>query len=175
MSIIKEGNLTFQFPSDWQVCKYDGENHFYYNQVCQCQGTKAVDILALSGPQLFMIEAKDFRGDRIKNKERLNKGELIIEVAQKVRDTFAGLYGAYRCFNEELQPFCHRLFTGKYQPVKVVLLLEEDIPPSNDIKSLKQKRAALAISIHKQLKFLSVHCSVHNCSDLPKHFQWSVK
>jgi len=88
MIIIKEGKLTFQFPSDWHVCKYDDENHFYHNQVCQCQGTKAVDILAWTGSQLFMIEAKDFRGDRIKNKARLSKGELIIEVAQKVRDSF---------------------------------------------------------------------------------------
>jgi len=175
MIIFKEGNLTFQFPSDWHVCKYDGKSHFYYNQVCQCQGTKAVDILAWTGNQLFIIEAKYFRGDRIENKERLNKGELIIEVAQKVRDTFVGLYGAHRCFNEELQAFCHQLFTGKHQPVKVVLLLEEDIPPSNDIKSLKQKRGALARAIHKQLKFLSIHCYVHNCSDLPNHFQWSVK
>ncbi len=175
MIIIREENLQFEFPYDWQVDKYDDKNHFYYNQVCQCQSTKAVDILAWSGTQLFLIEAKDFRGDRIRNKERINKGELIIEVAQKVRDTFAGLYGAHRCLNEELQPFCHPLFTGKHQPVKMVLLLEEDIPPSNNIKSLKQKRSALAKAIRKQLKFLSIHCHVHNSSDLPKHFQWNVR
>jgi hypothetical protein len=57
----------------------------------------------------------------------------------------------------------------------MVLLLEEDIPPSNYIKSLKQKRSALAKAIHKQLKFLSIHCHVHNSNDLPKHFQWNVR
>lgn len=174
MIIIQEGKLQFEFSSDWQVCKYDGENHFYHNQVCRCQGTKAVDILASSGTELFMIEAKDFRGDRINNKERIIKGELVIEVAQKVRDTIAGLYGAYRCFNDELQPFYNQLFYGKRQPVKVVLLLEEDIY-SGKIKSLKQKRSALAKALHKQLKFLGVHCHVHSCSDLPVHFQWRVK
>lgn len=173
MIIIQEGKLQFQFPSDWQVCKYDDKNHFYQNHISQCQGTKAVDILAWSGNQLFMIEAKDFRGDRINNKERITKGELVTEVAQKVRDTIAGLYGAYRCFNEELQPFYHQLFFGKRQQVKVVLLLEEDMPPTQ-IKSLKQKRTALAKAIHKQLKFLSVRCYVHNRSDLPDHFQWRV-
>jgi len=174
MSIIEEGNLTFQFPSDWQVCKYDSENHFYYNHIRRCEGAKAVDILACSNTELFMIEAKDFRGDRINNKDRILKGELVVEVTQKVRDTIAGLYGAFRCFNEELQPFYHHIFAEKRQSVKIVLLLEEDRPPEK-AKRFKYKRSQLQKTINSHLKFLNVHCYVHNCSDLPKHFQWSVK
>jgi len=41
---------------------------------------EAVDIIAYSGNELFMIEAKDFRGDRINNKDRILKGELVVEV-----------------------------------------------------------------------------------------------
>jgi Holliday junction resolvase len=174
MIIIEEGRLQFQFPSDWHVCKYDGINHFYYNQVRRCEGSKAVDILAWSGKELFMIEAKDFRGDRIKNKERILKGELVSEVTQKVRDTIAGLYGAFRSFNEELQPFYRPLVSEKRQSVKIVLLLEEDRPPER-AKSFKYRRSQLQKVLNSHLKFLSVHCYVHNCSDLPKHFQWNVK
>ncbi|KHD10600.1 hypothetical protein PN36_16995 [Candidatus Thiomargarita nelsonii] len=174
MIIIEEGKLQFQFPSDWQVCKYDGINHFYYNQVRRCEGTKAVDILAWSGKELFMIEAKYFRGDRINNKERILKGELVAEVTQKVRDTIAGLYGAFRGFNEELQPFYRQLLSEKRQSVKIVLLLEEDRPPER-AKSFKYRRSQLQKVLNSHLKFLSVHCHVHDCSDLPKYFQWSVK
>jgi len=174
MIIIQEQHLQFQFPSDWQVCKYDEQNHFYHNQIRRCQGTKAVDILAWSGTEFFMIEAKDFRGDRIDNKVRILKGELISEVTQKVRDSIAGLYGAYRCFNEELQPFYHPLFYGKHQPVKVVLLLEEDRPPDR-AKSFKYRRSQLEKNLKTQLKFLGVHCHIHNCNDVPVSFQWCVK
>jgi len=82
MIIIEEGKLQFQFPSDWQVCKYDGINNFYYNQVRRCEGTKAVDILAWSG-------------------------------------------------------------------------------------SFKYRRSQLQKVLNSHLKFLSVHCHVHDCSDLP--------
>lgn len=174
MIIIKEGNLTFQFPSDWHVCKYDSENHFYYNQVRRCEGAKAVDILAYSGNELFMIEAKDFRGDRIKNKDRILKGELVVEVTQKVRDTIAALYGAFRSCNEELQPFYSPFFADKPQPIKIVLLLEDD-PIPEKAKHFKYRRSQLQKTINSHLKFLNVHCFVYNCSDLPKHFQWQVK
>ncbi|RKZ90283.1 MAG: hypothetical protein DRR19_10575 [Candidatus Parabeggiatoa sp. nov. 1] len=174
MIIIKEGNLTFQFPSDWHVCKYDSENHFYYNQVRRCEGTKAVDIIASSGNELFMIEAKDFRGDRINNKARILKGELVVEVTQKVKDSIVGLYGAFHSFNEELQPFYRPFFAEKRQPIKIVLLLEEDRIPEK-AKHFKYRRSQLRKTINSHLKFLNVHCYVHNCSDLPNHFQWRVK
>ncbi|HEC83961.1 MAG TPA: hypothetical protein ENI48_01765 [Thioploca sp.] len=121
-----------------------------------------------------MIEAKDFRGDRINNKARILKGELVVEVTQKVKDSIVGLYGAFHSFNEELQPFYRPFFAEKRQPIKIVLLLEEDRIPEK-AKHFKYRRSQLRKTINSHLKFLNVHCYVHNCSDLPNHFQWRVK
>ncbi|KPA17871.1 cysteinyl-tRNA synthetase [Candidatus Magnetomorum sp. HK-1] len=104
MRIITEGDLRFSFPDDWSIVKFDDCN-FYRHRISKCQETKAVDILAWSGEVLYMIEAKDFRREKIKNQPRLTGGELAIEVAQKVRDTIAGIFGAYRWKNEELHDF----------------------------------------------------------------------
>ena len=60
---------------------------------------------------LYWIEVKDFRGYRIQNKRRLSEGELAIEVAQKVRDSIAGIIGAYRTSGswETWEPFVRSL------------------------------------------------------------------
>ncbi|ETR70187.1 MAG: hypothetical protein OMM_08998 [Candidatus Magnetoglobus multicellularis str. Araruama] len=71
-----------------------------------------------------MIEAKDFRKERIKNQPRLTGGELAIEVAQKVRDTFAGIFGAYRWNNEELNDFYNMIFPKAKTKIQVILFLE---------------------------------------------------
>jgi hypothetical protein len=173
MTTLYEGNLCFHFPKDWQVIKYDGGNHFYRNQISKCQGTKAVDILAWSGKDLWLLEVKDFRGYRVENKNRLNNGELAIEVAQKVRDTIAGLYGAYRCGNETLRPFCQPLCSGQLAPVKVILFLEEDRHLSK-VKGVEQSRLLLSTAIKNQLRFLQLRCSIYNRSNLPTHLCWRV-
>jgi hypothetical protein len=173
MTTLYEGNLRFHFPKDWQVIKYDGGNHFYRNPISKCQGTKAVDILAWSGNDLWLLEVKNFRGYRIENKNRINNGELAIEVAQKVRDTIAGLYGAYRCGNETLQPFGQPLFSGQLAPVKVILFLEEDRNLSK-VKGVEQSRLLLSTAIKNQLRFLRLRCGIYNCNNWPTHFYWSV-
>jgi hypothetical protein len=94
MQLVQEGNLRFGFPDDWAVVKYD-ESSFYRDQIERCEGTKAVDIIAYSRGDMFIIEVKDFRGYRIQNKERLTNSDLAIEIAQKVRDTMAGMYRAH--------------------------------------------------------------------------------
>ncbi len=86
------------------------------------------------GGTLFLIEIKDFRGARIENKQRIEHAYLADEVAQKVRDTIAGLYGAYRCCSLTLAPFYKYLFANpKYlkekresRKITAILFLEED-------------------------------------------------
>ena len=46
--------------------------------------------------ELYLIEVKDFRHHRIETRDRLLKGELAAEVAQKVRDSLSCIIGAYR-------------------------------------------------------------------------------
>lgn len=129
MTRFCEGYLAFEFGSRWQVIKLD--DHPDYRQRLEKQvGAKAVDFLAiLDKKELYLIEVKDFRRDRIPTKERLLRGELAIELAQKVRDSLACIIGAYRTSSrpEEWQPYATLLCNPKRR-IKVVLWLEYDLP-----------------------------------------------
>jgi hypothetical protein len=86
-----EGNLEFQFDQNWDVIKYDGHN-FYQQRAKKLREMKAADFVAVNKNQckLYIIEVKDFR---IEHPESLTN--LADTVAQKVRDTVAGLVGAH--------------------------------------------------------------------------------
>jgi len=173
MTVIQEGRLRFFFPEEWPVIKYD-DCRFQQQKALKCQNTKAVDILALTETELLMIEVKDFRGDRIANKKRINNAELAIEFAQKVRDSMASLYGAHRHASIELDAFCQYLFSKKINKVTVILFLEEDRPLPKT-KQAKQARLSLMTVIERQLKFLNMRSNIYNRANLPNYFQWYVK
>ena len=131
---IDEGKLRFEFESQWRVARYDGDegaapaHAFYQKQVSRLPGTKAVDCVGLLfGEGGYLMEVKDFRGYRIQNKKRLGSGELAIEVAQKVRDTIAGLVGAVRNeTNPSILTDAGLLLFKKAETVRIVLWLEDD-------------------------------------------------
>ncbi len=113
------------------VVKYD-EHPDYCSKICRLAGTKAVDFIGLWGDAdgvLYWIEVKDFRGYRIQNKRRLSDGELAQEVAEKVRDSLAGVVGAYGSSSDPdvWRPFVRSLWQ-KTSPMQVLLWLEEDDP-----------------------------------------------
>lgn len=90
------------------------------------QATRAVDVIGLHQQDgLFLLEAKDFRGHRIENKNRLQQ-QIIIEVALKTRDTVAGLLGAARSAVTEFPSdwLLTAMQAGKM--VTVVLWIEDD-------------------------------------------------
>ena len=178
MISITEGKLIFTFPKNWEVIKYD-ESHFFKNHIRKSQGSKAVDILALSDNGLFLIEIKDFRGYRIENKKSIRNDEILNEVVQKVRDTIMGLYAAYRQTNEELAPFYRYLCTtSKYsmlarhqRKIIVVWFLEQDIQSNFEFSLI-----SLKIKLKNQLKFLNINCLVHNKKTYAsKPLGWDVK
>jgi len=176
MPTIIEKKLTFSFPEGWLVNKYD-EQSFYRQKVQKCRGTAAVDILALSETDLFLIEVKDFRKHRIENKKRIQHAELADEFAQKVRDTIAGLYGAYRWHNSIFTPFCNYLYANQKEErrrkITAILFLEEDMPPvkASDFKVVHRY---LRENMQLRLKFLQIRCHVYNKKTLPKKFGWHV-
>jgi len=89
LTTIREGRVSWTFGADWLTTKYDDWS-IYRNQLNRfAGGSKAVDILALDRPSgvLWMIEAKDFTTEP----RDPAKPELWLEVAQKVRDTLAGI------------------------------------------------------------------------------------
>ncbi|MGB0388544.1 MAG: hypothetical protein ACPGWR_27305 [Ardenticatenaceae bacterium] len=130
MTRFSEGYLAFEFGPRWQVIKLD-DHPDYRNRLEKQAGAKAVDFLAVFDKrELYLIEVKDFRRDRIATKERLLRGELAIELAKKVRDSLACIIGAYRTSSrpEEWQPYATLLCNPKRR-IKVVLWLEYELPP----------------------------------------------
>lgn len=178
MITISEGKLTFIFPDNWKVNKYD-ESNFVKNHIQKSQGCKAVDILALSNDSLFMIEIKDFRNYRIESKASLKNDVVLDEVVQKFRDTLTGLYAAYRCQIEELAPFYQYLYTNsKYsklarhqRKIICVWFIEQDIQSHIEFSTID-----LRLKLKNQLKFLNVNCFVHNKKSYAKKpLGWEVK
>jgi hypothetical protein len=178
MKKITERNLTFTFSDDWEVIKYD-DSHFFKNHVRKSQGCKAVDILALSDNHLFLIEIKDFRGDRLESKRSLKNDEVLNEVVQKFRDTLTGLYAAYRRQVDELAPFYRYLCTSskystrtRYQRKIVAVFFMEPDTTQSDAEFLLR---GLEMKMKNQLKFLNVNCLVHNRKTYAKKpLGWSV-
>ena len=126
---INEKLLRFRFDDTWAVIKYD-DHRDYLERIRHLPETKGVDFVAVLDERLlYFIEAKDFRGHRIENRARVKDGELAIEVAQKVRDTIAGIVAAHhRGSTEEWSRFIECL-TNSVNPVRVLLWLEDDLPP----------------------------------------------
>ena len=90
------------------------------------QATRAVDVVGLHQDNgLLLLEAKDFRGHRIENKNRL-QGQIILEVSLKVRDTVAGLLGAARRDVDEFLSAELSLAMQGGRAVTVVLWIEDD-------------------------------------------------
>jgi hypothetical protein len=100
MTQFKESRLLFEFGDRWCVFKLD-EHRDYRERIGKLDETKAVDFLGiLDDKELYFIEVKNYRGDRIESKDKLLKGELQQELAQKVRDSVACIIGAY-CTSSE--------------------------------------------------------------------------
>lgn len=154
-AVHDEGRLRFSFDDGWKVLKWD--DHLAFSAGLQkMTGTRAVDFLGLQLDVPWFIEVKDFRGYRVENKRRLTSGELAGEVADKVRDTLAGL--AWACNRDpldqgELASFLRRIVCrdGK---IPVVLWLEEDQPPS------PAEVSALTEAIKRRLDWLNARVIV---------------
>lgn len=123
---LKVEDQLFTFGDEWAIAfKYD-DSDFYRTKVQKhLPQTKAVDVLGVRPKQgLLLLEAKDFRGYRIANKKRLVNGELAIELAAKVKDTVAGVLGAFRAGEKSFESIGkHVVLTEK---LIVVLWLEDD-------------------------------------------------
>lgn len=142
MPIIHEGNLTFDFPKDWLAEKYDGWS-FYVHQFQQvCGGAKAIDILAVNwGICCWLIEVKDYRRGC-----QTTALSLADAVAQKVRDTLAGVASArIRATGNERQAADAGLKCANFrvvlhmeQPATVSAIFPSPINRANVLQRLKQ-------------------------------------
>ena len=153
-TVIEEEKLRFEFSDAWHVVKYD-EHFDYSNHIQKLAETKAVDFAAIQDDvTLFFIEVKDFRGHRIENKRRLSDGELAIEVAQKVRDTIAGIVSAHHRGNTETWAEFTRCLTQTEPPVRILLWMEDDLPPGPRGRRANQG-SVMTDSLKRQLRWLT--------------------
>ena len=87
-----ESGLIFQFADDrWRVHKWDDLPPFK-GQFDRLPKTAAVDFVALFDERtLYLIEVKNYS-----EHERTKEKDIDVEFGHKVRDTVAGLVGAFR-------------------------------------------------------------------------------
>ena len=198
MPEITEGQLTFHFPSEWQVIKYDAIGDFYKTVVQRAPlDFKAVDILARSPMDTFTwIEIKDCAGNEAENRPRFSgqdpaellaskawikqqgwesqvvakraKPYLADEVAQKVVDTLTGLVTSIRQIDTTLVKFQPGLYDQK---LDIVLFLTLNDTP----RDYKRLASRLAQAIRTRLHFLKVNqVTVCNEQTIPPDAAWSV-
>lgn len=175
MTEIVEDRLLFRFPDGWGAEKYDREDGFV-GRKCKIDGTKRVDILALSPDALLMIEVKDFRTHAIENKHRKvldGPDPLHVEVAQKVRDTIAFLFAAYRVGDDSLNPYCRHAFAKPDRRIEVILFLEEDEERARRGRS--RSRTNLEAALKALLAPFGVRCHVQRRATMPSNSPWTVE
>lgn len=192
--------LVFEFPDEWKVLKYDN-SEFYKEKVLKCQGTKAVDFLVIDDDRQLWIEVKNFRNYAEENRLRLDSNinnvpgltetlahiidnewektvavsrkKLFIadEIALKVRDTCAGVFGAAIQGDIELQDFATAL--QAHQAIHVVLFLQQDESLDNrdDFRRMAQR---IGDKIRQQLIFINATVEVVNRNTLSANAQWRV-
>jgi hypothetical protein len=160
--VFMEGRLEFRFGDGWTVEKYDGHPD-YRNGIQKLQGSNAVDFAGLRDASIYFIEVKDFRGYRIENKQRMSDGALAQEVAEKVRDSIAGIIGASHVSGQcnTWVPFVSAFAKRKVE-IRVVLWLEEDrYTPSPVMHKRRQTGASVLMQLLKNsTRWLTSHVLV---------------
>lgn len=143
----------FTFGETWNAFKYD-ESKFYRDRVePSLRGMKAVDIVADRATTnfLLLLEAKDFRGHRIENKDRL-PSQLAEEVAVKVQNTLIALLGAGRSGVAEFDATRLSGLLQATNEIYVVLWIEDD--SAVDLAKWKTKLKLLSSAVKKHLSWL---------------------
>lgn len=156
-----EGNQVFSFDdTSWVALKYDDETA-YRDRIQKLKGTEAVDFVGTHDKNLYLIEVKDFREHRIENQKRLTDGYLAMETGQKVRDTIAGIIGAYRTSNpQKWDTFAKALLNNKTN-VRVIIWVEYDLPVH--YKQREKVLAGVATKVYKaKLNWLTSKVLVSN-------------
>ncbi|MCB9660560.1 MAG: hypothetical protein H6726_23145 [Sandaracinaceae bacterium] len=169
--VVQEGALQLTVASE-RVLKWD-DHRAFSDGLKRRAGTKAVDVCAVvDGVGPIYLELKDFRASAIENADRTRSGALAQEVAEKVRDTLAGLVwacgrGIGESYHETLVGSFLRPGDGA-KPI-VVLWLEEDTADPGGASALQDAiRKALRPHILAKVIVTSTHLEARSSAPL----QW---
>jgi hypothetical protein len=146
-----EKRLHFSFDEErWSVLQWD-HHPAYRGGIHALPGTKAVDFVGIHHGESYFIEVTDFREHRIETKHQLTSGQLVDEVAAKLRDTLAGLVwacGRAPLDERDLASFVRPL-VNRSRKVPVIVWLEEDrLPDAAELDVLQ-------VGIGKKLRWLN--------------------
>ena len=170
MTVIEESGLEFTFGPQWKVMKYDGDDSFYRLQMAPAtQFTKAMDFLCLSDRGgALLVEVKNYsRGMRPSDEKIL---DLPQTVAQKARDTLAGMVGGARCSDTPsdrvfFQDAMRRL--NLQREVLRIAFFYEPFTPSRTAYDMKRRRIGqdvLRKDLQRRLRWLSGSVEVFDLS-----------
>lgn len=151
--VFEESHLRFNFhDEEWDhLVKYDEEKD-YRKLGNSIPGTKGVDFIGISREIIYFIEVKNYRGYRLESKPKI--AELDIIVAQKVRDTLAGLLGGIRNSTHKKEIWSkHLAHVGdKKKQLNILLWMEEDNPNEGRQKVYKN---ILGKNLKRRMSWLS--------------------
>ena len=168
MNEVVIGELTFLFPRNGVVTKYD-EWDFYKRcfQGIQ-QGTKAVDILCLLQGAAWLIEVKDYR-----KHERTKPSDLSNEIAGKVRDTLSGLAAASANAEVDLEREVAKgaLRKGRW---RVVLHLEQAKSTGSALWPRGIDSTMVLQKLRRRLRAVDLNPIICNFDSCPKDVPWEV-
>ena len=168
MPPILIGALRFDFESGWAASQYDGWQFYRRTFNGIASGTQAMDVVAVAPGDacLWLIEVKDYRVH-----PRENRSGLAEAVAQKTRDTLAGLMAAKvrATVKRELRDAQRAV---RCRAVRVVFHLES---PSHGegAEVWRTVRASVQQKIRVLLQAVDPHAQVVSMSRMPG-LPWSV-
>ena len=170
---FEESKLRFIFDeAHWSVIKYDDHRN---HTTIKINEHKAIDFLALYKTNtIVLFEIKSFRKHRLdpKTQVRMANGaeELTTEIAQKVRDSIAGIIGAGRNLDSIDYPHWSQLskkIIKTTNEVYVIAWVEEDMPNGYLRQKYKSKSTVNIDKLKNKLKWLNVKVSVRNIDSMP--------
>ena len=140
---LTEGKLSFGFSGVQYAEKYDDWAHYRNQFQSACGSAKAMDFAVIIRSILWLIEAKDYRQYR-----RTKPVDLPDEIAEKVRDTMAGLFSAkVHAVNPDEKNAaaaalkCNRIRIGVHleQPKKSSKIFPKAVDPAKLLQKLKSR------------------------------------
>ncbi|HFA50104.1 MAG TPA: hypothetical protein ENJ95_13930 [Bacteroidetes bacterium] len=165
---FQEKNLQFDFDKNhWTyLLKFDGARD-YKNASANLQNTKGVDISGiLNKNSLVLMEVKDYRGHRIKNKPKFTDGQeaLWLTTAHKFKDTISVIVGAARNSTHEKETFQSYLefLKNEGRELVFILWLEQDTPLAKKNRKVKSDRQEYVLQqkLKRSLKWLTTKVKI---------------